>query len=83
MANRGPPYGEIPMGILWLVVYITMAALSIIVFPFIMFYYEAEEPEHNSYVSVLLCCSSFLTGFGLKYVLDFSLFFSFSLFFAQ
>ncbi|KAH3766638.1 LIMR family protein [Pelomyxa schiedti] len=48
VANRGPPDGEIPMDIIWLVVYITMAALAIIVVPFSMFYYESEEAENNS-----------------------------------
>eukprot|EP01105_Mastigella_eilhardi_P023373 TRINITY_DN587_c0_g2_i2.p1 TRINITY_DN587_c0_g2~~TRINITY_DN587_c0_g2_i2.p1 ORF type:complete len:401 (-),score=89.91 TRINITY_DN587_c0_g2_i2:31-1098(-) len=47
VANRGPPYGHIPMDIIWLVVYIVMAAMAILAVPFFMFFYEMEEAENN------------------------------------
>jgi len=37
----------IPMGVLWQIVYITMAVLAFVV-PFAFFYYEAEDPDSNS-----------------------------------
>lgn len=41
--------GGFPMTVLWLVVYITMAALLIVVIPFAAFYYEGDEYDEDGY----------------------------------
>jgi len=47
VANRGPPVGDIPMQIFWMILMFTMALLAIIIIPFCMFFYEARELEKN------------------------------------
>jgi hypothetical protein len=42
--------GGFPMAILWLIVYITMAALVVVVIPFAAFYYEGDEYDETGYV---------------------------------
>lgn len=40
--------GEIPMEILWIVIYVLIGVLSVIVIPFAIFYYEAEDPTKGN-----------------------------------
>jgi len=40
--------GGIPMAVLWQVIYITMAVMGVVVIPFAIFYYEAEDPDESS-----------------------------------
>ena len=48
VANRSSN-GGIPMSLLWLIMYITMAVMIVIVVPFTMFYYEAYDPESRNW----------------------------------
>jgi len=40
--------GGLPMGLLWEIVYMAIAILAIVVIPFGIFYYEAEDPDEES-----------------------------------
>lgn len=47
VANRASD-GGLSMGLLWQIVYMLVAVMCIGVIPFMMFYYESEDPEsHN------------------------------------
>jgi len=46
VANR-TTNGGIPMGVLWEIVYMAIAILAIVVIPFGIFYYEAEDPDEE------------------------------------
>jgi len=46
VAQRGSPYGGIPMDYMWLCVYCLIALLSIILLPFSIFFYEADDPDN-------------------------------------
>jgi hypothetical protein len=39
--------GGFPMSILWIIVYVLTGALAIVVIPFTIFYYEAEDPTEE------------------------------------
>lgn len=41
-------FGDLPMVLLWQIVYMAIAILCVFVIPFALFYYEAEDPESNS-----------------------------------
>jgi LMBR1 domain-containing protein 1 len=47
VANRND--GGIPMDIIWIVVYMLIGILTVIVIPFAIFYYEAEDPTGDNY----------------------------------
>ena len=38
-------FGDLPMVLLWQIVYMAIAILCVFVIPFALFYYEAEDPE--------------------------------------
>jgi len=48
VANRASD-GGLPMEELWLFMYITVAAMCIVIVPFMMFYYEAWDPEGRNW----------------------------------
>src|SRR5690348_12679266 len=37
--------GGLPMAILWLIIYMTIAIMCVIIIPFTIFYYESEDPD--------------------------------------
>ena len=48
VANRSST-GGLPMDILWQIMYVAVAVMCIGVVPFLMFYYEAWDPESNNW----------------------------------
>ena len=48
VANRSAG-GALPMELLWQIMYIAVAGMAIGVVPFMMFYYEAWDPESRNY----------------------------------
>lgn len=42
--------GGFPMGTLWLIVFIAMAALIVVVIPFATFFYEGDEYDESGLV---------------------------------
>eukprot|EP00727_Mastigamoeba_balamuthi_P012662 m51a1_g8018 putative lmbr1-like conserved region-containing protein (476) ;mRNA; f:198074-199920 len=45
VANRGPPSGGIPMGTLWLIMYIAVPVWALVVIPGWFWWYDAEEAD--------------------------------------
>lgn len=52
VANSGPPVKDVPMSVLWMIFIIVLAALALIVLPFCIFYYEAQDLEQKFFKQV-------------------------------
>lgn len=48
VAQRGSAYGGLPMDFFWLAIYVLIAILGVIVLPFSVFFYEAEDPDSKT-----------------------------------
>ena len=68
VANRSSG-GGIPMDLLWQIMYISVAVMCIGVVPFLMFYYEAWDPESKNWqlwtAIKYELCTVFVVGFTL------------------
>jgi len=72
VAQRSSPVGGIPMDYLWLCIYCLIALLSIIVLPFTIFFYEADDPDNptqcveatrNTFILLLIVGALFAVGY--------------------
>lgn len=51
--NGGRNDGGFPMDIMWIVFYVITGVLCVVVIPFAIFYYEAEDPTEEYVLQIL------------------------------
>jgi LMBR1 domain-containing protein 1 len=74
VANRQDPTavgeygGGIDTALMWQIMLWTSAALIIVVIPFAMFFYEAHDPEHFSYVQQCVPAALYTLGLVIVYI---------------